>query len=45
LRGLWKPVFDKYRVDLILQGHDHVYVRTGMPNELTEQVPNIPERV
>jgi hypothetical protein len=30
LRSLWKPVFDKYRVDLVLQGHDHVYVRTGL---------------
>lgn len=23
----WKPLFDKYKVDLILQGHDHVYAR------------------
>jgi hypothetical protein len=23
----WKPVFEKYAVDLVLQGHDHVYVR------------------
>lgn len=30
LRKLWKPVFDKYRVDLILQGHDHSYGRTGL---------------
>jgi 3',5'-cyclic AMP phosphodiesterase CpdA len=30
LRALWKPVFDKYRVDLVLQGHDHVYARTGL---------------
>ncbi|MEW4456398.1 metallophosphoesterase family protein [Bremerella sp. JC817] len=29
LRELWKPVFDKYRVDLVLQGHDHTYGRTG----------------
>lgn len=27
LRSLWKPVFDKYRVDLVLQGHDHSYAR------------------
>ena len=27
LRGLWKPVFDKYKVDLALQGHDHSYAR------------------
>jgi len=27
LRELWKPVFDKYKVDLALQGHDHSYAR------------------
>jgi len=27
LRNLWKPVFDKYKVDLVLQGHDHSYAR------------------
>ena len=27
LRELWKPIFDKYRVDLALQGHDHAYAR------------------
>jgi 3',5'-cyclic AMP phosphodiesterase CpdA len=36
LRGLWKPIFDKYGVDLVLQGHDHAYGRTGLnvPDEL-----------
>ncbi|MEM8736798.1 MAG: metallophosphoesterase family protein, partial [Planctomycetota bacterium] len=29
LRTLWKPIFDRYRVDLVLQGHDHTYGRTG----------------
>ncbi|MEM7452835.1 MAG: metallophosphoesterase family protein [Planctomycetota bacterium] len=29
LRSLWKPVLDKYKVDLVLQGHDHTYGRTG----------------
>ena len=28
LRALWKPIFDKYQVDLVLQGHDHTYGRT-----------------
>ncbi|MCL4797437.1 MAG: fibronectin type III domain-containing protein [Bryobacteraceae bacterium] len=28
LRELWQPIFDKYRVDLVLNGHDHVYGRT-----------------
>jgi len=27
LRKLWKPIFDKYQVDLALQGHDHSYGR------------------
>ena len=26
---LWKPIFDKYSVDLVLQGHDHTYGRFG----------------
>jgi hypothetical protein len=24
----WTPLFDKYHVDLVLQGHDHAYLRT-----------------
>jgi len=28
LRALWKPIFDKYRVDLVLHGHDHTYARS-----------------
>ena len=27
LRGLWKPIFDRHRVDLVLTGHDHTYGR------------------
>ncbi len=30
LRALWKPIMDKYQVDLVLQGHDHTYGRTGL---------------
>jgi len=30
----WKPLFDKYRVDLVLTGHDHTYARSGL-NEST----------
>ncbi len=27
LRKTWKPIFDKHKVDLVLQGHDHSYAR------------------
>lgn len=27
LREAWKPLFDKYQVDMVLQGHDHTYAR------------------
>lgn len=27
LRTRFKPLFDKYKVDLVLQGHDHAYAR------------------
>ena len=27
LRAAWKPLFDKYDVDLVLTGHDHAYGR------------------
>ncbi len=30
LRTHWKPILDKHRVDLVLQGHDHTYGRTGL---------------
>jgi hypothetical protein len=28
VRDAWTPLFDRYRVDLVLQGHNHVYERT-----------------
>ena len=28
LRDAWTPLFDRYHVDLALQGHDHAYLRT-----------------
>ncbi len=28
VRNAWTPLFDKYHVDLALQGHDHAYLRT-----------------
>jgi len=27
LKAAWKPVFDRHKVDLVLQGHDHCYSR------------------
>lgn len=30
LRALWKPVFDEFKVDLVLTGHDHTYARSGV---------------
>lgn len=29
-REQWKPLIDKYKVDLVLTGHDHVYSRSGL---------------
>lgn len=31
LRHAWKPLFDRYGVDLVLQGHDHTYARGQVP--------------
>jgi len=28
IRAAWKPIIDKYRPDLVLQGHDHTYGRS-----------------
>lgn len=43
LRDLWKPLFDEFRVDLVLTGHDHTYARsgdtTGRPRVGTTNVP------
>jgi len=34
LRDLWKPLFERYGVDLVLQGHDHTYARgRNLPGE------------
>jgi 3',5'-cyclic AMP phosphodiesterase CpdA len=43
LRGLWKPLFDRFRVDLVLQGHDHTYARTGqqLPENIGEGTPAV----
>ena len=38
IRSLWKPLLDKHKVDLVLQGHDHTYARFSQ--ERTENVPS-----
>jgi 3',5'-cyclic AMP phosphodiesterase CpdA len=30
MRKLWHPLFEKHKVDLVLQGHDHCYGRSGL---------------
>lgn len=47
LRSIWKPILDKHRVDLVLQGHDHTYGRTGLetPPAIPETVENVPTGV
>lgn len=32
LREKWTPIFDEYRVDIVLQGHDHTYARGQLRN-------------
>jgi hypothetical protein len=43
VRAAWKPLFDKYKVDLVLQGHDHSYGRTGL--DVPQTVENVPTGV
>ncbi|OOG75328.1 metallophosphoesterase family protein [Algoriphagus sp. A40] len=38
LRASWQPVFEKYKTDLVLQGHDHMYGR-GSRQYQTINVP------
>ncbi len=37
LRRVFKPIFDKHKVDIILQGHDHAYGRGIVSNVPTGQ--------
>jgi 3',5'-cyclic AMP phosphodiesterase CpdA len=30
LRAIWMPIFDKHKVDIVLQGHDHTYARSRL---------------
>jgi 3',5'-cyclic AMP phosphodiesterase CpdA len=42
---LFVPVFDRYAVDLVLQGHDHTYSRTGKLRNGTRTGTNEPGTV
>ncbi|PQO47863.1 purple acid phosphatase family protein [Blastopirellula marina] len=44
LRNIWKPIFDKYKVDLVLQGHDHTYGRTGLETPLADSEKETQEK-
>ncbi|QMU27627.1 purple acid phosphatase family protein [Adhaeribacter radiodurans] len=36
LAKYWKPIFDKYKVDLVMQGHEHNYARgINLPRRVT----------
>lgn len=39
LREHWQPIYEKYNVDLVLQGHDHTYGRDHNAHSLAQQGP------
>ncbi|MEV7176064.1 metallophosphoesterase family protein [Kitasatospora sp. NPDC093679] len=42
VREVWVPLFEKYRVDLVVNGHNHVYERTDaiLGNKVAKAVPS-----
>ncbi|MFJ4669063.1 purple acid phosphatase family protein [Kitasatospora purpeofusca] len=42
VREAWVPLFEKYRVDLVINGHNHVYERTDaiLGNKVAKAVPS-----
>jgi hypothetical protein len=35
---MWQPIFDKYRVDMVLTGHDHTYGRSNVASGTSGQI-------
>lgn len=35
LRAMWQPLIDKYKVDMVLTGHDHTYGRSNLQTGLS----------
>ena len=46
MREKFVPVFDKYRIDVVLSGHDHIYVRTHfmLKNQAVQPLEKFPAR-
>tara|TARA_B100000212_G_scaffold326082_2_gene288263 strand:+ start:326 stop:1903 length:1578 start_codon:yes stop_codon:yes gene_type:complete len=44
IRKHWKPILDEFRVDLILSGHDHSYMRTGIIKNISNNVSSDSEK-
>lgn len=40
LRELWLPIIERYRVDLVLQGHDHTYGRSNLQTGVNIHAPD-----
>lgn len=38
----WQPLFEQYKVDLVLQGHDHAYARGGGNKHLDNNLDHEP---
>ncbi len=32
IREMWQPLIEKYKVDMVLNGHDHTYARSSLQN-------------
>lgn len=39
LRAAWRPILEEHGVDLVLQGHDHTYARSGLGGPKNVNVP------